>query len=131
MPHIEESNSIFIILKKTIQSTKLTWITPFIALQLSEKIFINILSLAIPNPCHLSIIVCRLSMESEFSTADLLIFSLQNVEDSVMRAAIVDILCIVVEYNPSLVREYLLKESNSLDEVFLEFAFIVLRFTII
>ena len=131
MPHIEESNSIFIILKKTIQSTKLTWITLFIALQLSEKIFINLLSLAIPNPWHLSIIVCRLSMESEFSTADLLIFSLQNVEDSVMRAAIVDILCIVVEYNPSLVREYLLKESNSLDEVFLEFAFIVLRFTII
>ena len=34
-----------------------------------------------------------------------------------MQAAIVDILCIVVEYNPSLVREYLLKEANNLDEV--------------
>ena len=34
-----------------------------------------------------------------------------------MRSAIVDILCIVVEYNPSLVREYLLKEANTLEEV--------------
>ena len=63
-------------------------------------------------------------MRPKFSSSHLNIFSFQNVEDSVMRAAIVDILCIVVEYNPSLVREYLLKESSSLDEVFFALALI-------
>jgi len=71
--------------------------------------------------CHLSQTLQQLNRDAflkALSAHGLLasLATLLNVEDSVMRAAIVDILCIVVEYNPSLVREYLLKESNSLDE---------------
>eukprot|EP00794_Sanderia_malayensis_P020324 gene20324-22323_t len=42
--------------------------------------------------------------------------TLLNMDNSVTKAAIVDILCCVVEYNPSMVREFLLKEANKLDE---------------
>jgi len=41
---------------------------------------------------------------------------LLNIEDSEMRSAIVDILACVVEFYPSLVREYLCKEANTTDE---------------
>ena len=41
------------------------------------------------------------------------------------KSAIVDILCIIVEYNPSMVREYLLKEANTTEEVYIDIFFIL------
>ncbi len=47
----------------------------------------------------------------------LVLFDFQNMDDRTMKSAIVDILCCVVEYNPSMVRDYLLKEANRQEEV--------------
>eukprot|EP00795_Rhopilema_esculentum_P003263 gene3263-1591_t len=71
--------------------------------------------------CHLSQTLQQHSRDSflkALSAHGLLstLATLLNIDDPVTKSAIVDILCIIVEYNPSMVREYLLKEANTTEE---------------